>query len=454
MSYKGNFVTYLYDENKEAIFAIGFYSWSELEHELDIVVSYRDATETWHSYTRPSTLNPNFDDICSIIYEPGVGLTASIGTEGSGVLVNDAQWDFEPDRTIKYIGIQWRRGSGIYLDYYVDDIGISGETIFRINSPDDIEIEYGMLGYQIQWDSNILNPDNYTILVNDVEEISLPWDGSEIVYELDALSPGLYEIEIYCYSTVGDVLYDSVIVTIEPSVAPTINSPADVEYEVGTTDHWIIWTPSDDYPAIYSVYLDGMTIDSGIWDGSSISVNVDGHEPGTWEYSLIVLDSALNSNNDIVLVTVIDSISIDHPDDIVYSVGATGNWINWTPVSSTPNAFAVITNDSVIDSGFWDGSPISINVDNLAIGVYNYSIVVINDAGGVATDWVLVTVTEAGTSGTDTGTTTGTGSDPGTFDTLIIIISVGSIGVIVVVIGAICRNKPGSASIPNPGYEW
>ena len=136
-----------------------------------------------------------------------------------------------------------------------------------------------------------------------------------------------------------------------------------------------------------------------------------------------------------------DSISVDSPDDIVYTVGATGNEITWTPLSTIPDSFELFVDGELVDSGSWDGSVISINVDGLAPWIYNYSIYVNNTEGESVTDWVLVTVTGAGSTGG--------------FDYLIISISIGSMLVIVVIIGAICRNRgPGSTSVPSSGYEW
>jgi len=89
--------------------------------------------------------------------------------------------------------------------------------------------------------------------------------------------------------------------------APTLDSPPDFEIEYGSTGHCIVWNPADAYPDSYRLFVDGKLEESGFWNGSSISVDLDGLTPGVYEYTLIVFDLALNQAYDSVLVTVIDS---------------------------------------------------------------------------------------------------------------------------------------------------
>jgi len=87
---------------------------------------------------------------------------------------------------------------------------------------------------------------------------------------------------------------------------PVIDSPPDLEIEYESTGHNIIWNPTDPYPDSYRLYIDGVTEEGGNWNGSSISIEIEGLEPGVYEYTLLVFDLALNSAYDSVMVTVID----------------------------------------------------------------------------------------------------------------------------------------------------
>ncbi len=85
---------------------------------------------------------------------------------------------------------------------------------------------------------------------------------------------------------------------------PTIDQPADITYEEGSTGHSITWNPSDANPLSYTVTRDGTFVDGGPWSGSSITVNVEGLSVGTYIYNCTVYDTAGNSASDIVNVTV------------------------------------------------------------------------------------------------------------------------------------------------------
>ncbi|MHA2232842.1 MAG: hypothetical protein ACXAB4_10155, partial [Candidatus Hodarchaeales archaeon] len=92
-------------------------------------------------------------------------------------------------------------------------------------------------------------------------------------------------------------------------VAPTIDQPADISYEKGTTENILTWNPTDAKPASYTTYRDGTIIESESWNGSSISINVDGLDEGSYNYTLVVFDVGLNSKADTVIVTVTEKSS-------------------------------------------------------------------------------------------------------------------------------------------------
>ncbi|MCK4566294.1 MAG: hypothetical protein KAU48_03200, partial [Candidatus Thorarchaeota archaeon] len=96
-----------------------------------------------------------------------------------------------------------------------------------------------------------------------------------------------------------------------------------------------------------------------------------------------------------------------------------------------------------VDSGSWNGSAISVNVDGLAPGIHNYSIYVNNTAGESATDWVLVMVTGAGFMSV--------------IEFLIISFGIGSIVIIIVVFAIYFRYRSQSsdiASVSPSDYKW
>ncbi|MHA1930850.1 MAG: phospholipase D-like domain-containing protein [Candidatus Thorarchaeota archaeon] len=85
---------------------------------------------------------------------------------------------------------------------------------------------------------------------------------------------------------------------------PTIDSPADIIYEFDTIGHSITWIASDSAPDNYVISRSTTTVAEDSWNGSVITVSVDGLDLGDHIYKIIVYDESGNSATDSVLVTV------------------------------------------------------------------------------------------------------------------------------------------------------
>ena len=87
--------------------------------------------------------------------------------------------------------------------------------------------------------------------------------------------------------------------------------------------------------------------------------------------------------------------SINHPSDITYSLGSTGNSISWTITATNTGTtgYTIYRNGTSIATGSWtSGIPVTITFYGLAAGIYNYTIVASNGLGGLVQDTVIVTV--------------------------------------------------------------
>ena len=87
--------------------------------------------------------------------------------------------------------------------------------------------------------------------------------------------------------------------------------------------------------------------------------------------------------------------SIDHPDDITYEFGTTGNNIIWHPVDDNPSYYDITRNGTVEDSGPWSGGNISKIVDGMSLGNHVFICSVYDQSGNSVSDTVMVTVIEA-----------------------------------------------------------
>ena len=116
-----------------------------------------------------------------------------------------------------------------------------------------------------------------------------------------------------------------------PNPAPEVTPAADVTYVYGTTGNTITWIASDDNPLMYVVIkdLEITPVASGIWDGTDITVNIDGLELGTYEYTLAVYDYSANFVLDTVTVTVVNgTITSSSTSTTTNSTGGGGSLLD------------------------------------------------------------------------------------------------------------------------------
>ena len=84
---------------------------------------------------------------------------------------------------------------------------------------------------------------------------------------------------------------------------------------------------------------------------------------------------------------------IDHPNDVIYEEGTIGNSITWNPSDTNPYYYNITRNTTILEHGIiWDGESITIDIDGLAEGVYNFTCFVYDRKDLFAWDSVFVTV--------------------------------------------------------------
>jgi len=150
---------------------------------------------------------------------------------------------------------------------------------------------------------------------------------------------------------------------------------------------------------------------------------------------------------------------ISHPEDIAYLYESTGNAVTWTLVARRPASYSVFKDGFVVLSATWDGYPVTIGIDHLEPGFYNFTLYVEDIEGNSSSsDAVMVYVytityttlptnsTTSTSSTTLTNTTTST-TTAGLEKLVGQIVTIGSVCVIVVLVVLIIRTKPEGASM-------
>jgi peptide/nickel transport system substrate-binding protein len=327
--------------------------------------------------------------------------------------------------------------------------------------------EYGPFAYRIGFANNTVN-DNYLLaraemnlfkrmeyynIINDVCAEEAPYLWTYQATEFRTWRTWLHGDGLI-FNPMHQEYFYHMYKTIIDTTPPQIDNPVNILYNEFTTGHSITWHPTDITPQSYIIYLEGTPVKSGAWNSSSevITISVDGLSLGIYNYTLVVTDSGSNSASDEVLVTVVDATSptIDAPADIEYEEFTTGHLVTWNPSDLHPVSYVIYLEGVPVKSGAWNSSSetISISVDGLDIGEYNYTLEVTDIGSNTAANSVMVTVNEATiiTTTPVTSTTIPTNSTVTMPDGTVMITLVISIGsaVVIIIIFIIVLKKRGN----------
>ena len=233
--------------------------------------------------------------------------------------------------------------------------------------------------------------------------IDLSWENKTYSYTISyGLSLG-YSRVAYAFSTSthygnGNTSFTLNIFVVDGNPV-LLSYPEDIYFaSAGSQDFELNWTAGDYLPDDYVITQNGTVVDSGTFH-SDQTVSYQGMReqllPGVNEFTITFYDTSGNniSHTANVIIGDITPPAFERPNNLVYSVGATGNRLTWKPADvSTPGSYALFS-PSGNTSGAWNNDDeITVNVDDLSIGVHNYTIVIRDFYGNSGQDTVLITV--------------------------------------------------------------
>jgi len=115
---------------------------------------------------------------------------------------------------------------------------------------------------------------------------------------------GVHTIECRVVGDSGNPRGDIVLVTVVDTTDPLLNSPADFTMTVNTTGNTLTWVASDPNPSHFVILMNSTEYDAGVWDGSSVVLDLDDLTPGVYFFTIRVNDTLGHMSEDTVLVTV------------------------------------------------------------------------------------------------------------------------------------------------------
>lgn len=120
------------------------------------------------------------------------------------------------------------------------------------------------------------------------------WNGIQVIFEASSSNSWDNGIDRgnYWSGNIGERPYIFAIGARDNYPTPLLQAlgPTEITYQNGTTGHQITWDCSAVYPVAYSILLDEDEIESGEWNGSDISIDIDGLTLGTYTFTLTLTE--------------------------------------------------------------------------------------------------------------------------------------------------------------------
>jgi parallel beta-helix repeat protein len=184
---------------------------------------------------------------------------------------------------------------------------------------------------------------------------------------------------------------------------PMIDQPLDISYAEGSTGNTLRWRPRDDFLKSWTLEIDGELWEEGAWkfeDG--VTVNVDGLAYGTHTATFTVWDTEENSVSDQVFIRVFDDtppIMSSEADTTVFEDG-TDQTVTWEVSDLNPDAYEVRVDGEEDSTGTWTSGTLSLDLDGLSEGIYEYQVIIYDLDGNSDSDTILVEVIDDDTAPT------------------------------------------------------
>ena len=304
LNYAGGIEVGLYDQDKNVSYWVSITdSWYSSSFLTDVAYG-DDGVNYVHTTSRSGSLQADF----RVWHNETTNTIQGQDDQGTYTLANENQ--FEPNREIFYVGIMfwnvesYNYESNLVLDILIEGTSVEDTTPPTIQALPDYSYELGTTNHVLTWTAFDINPAFYTISRDDEILQFRPWNGSEIVINIDGLDLGRYLFTLNVSDTSHLFTLDMLNVSVIDTTPPQIDHPFDIIIEPSQENNSITWIPSDLKPSAYEIYENGTLVAFGRWNGSPIVYPFNGVVPGVHLYTIFVNDTSGNLVNDSVLVIV------------------------------------------------------------------------------------------------------------------------------------------------------
>ncbi len=271
----------------------------------------------------------------------------------------------------------------------------------------DIFYNEGVTGNNITWDPLDPHPGVFNLTLEGTPLLTNQvWsNSSNIEISVDGLEAraAVYTYAIDIYDLEGNVVADSVDVTVSDVIVHTFTSPAsDIDVTEGQISETLSWTLNDLHGKNYTIVQNGSGIvDSGPWttDGQIVNFNISTLLTlGGYNFTIQIYDESENYAEYSTIVTVVDNTNPNlplPPVDVFYEEFDLGETVTWAVTDTNAQNYTLYLDEAPVDNQVWtSGVDIVILVQGLSLGQHNYTIEIFDTTGNSVIDTVMVTVTD------------------------------------------------------------
>ncbi|MHA2091009.1 MAG: hypothetical protein ACW98K_09135, partial [Candidatus Kariarchaeaceae archaeon] len=277
----------------------------------------------------------------------------------------------------------------------VNQVNITS-SIFYIFGEGPLAIEKGQNSADYLWIGDTVVPLNVTLQVNDSQVLSVFWNGTNIIFDLNDLELGFHILTLRVYNQTEILLQEKLEIQVYPLAILT--SP--INHDIFWNETLVLtWVFSDSLPLIWHILLNGKVLESSPWNNSTYTLHwkLPTLDEDEYDVSLLLLDRAGLSTTSTVIVTVLPPlvpVIAKTPSQKIIEWGITNAQLQWEIHGAS--RWHLERNEKFFRDGNITGKyvtiPINWQADLWKLDNYELSMTVYNDENDEDESFSLLTV--------------------------------------------------------------
>jgi len=213
---------------------------------------------------------------------------------------------------------------------------------------------------------------------------SVTFHAGSSTYSIYSNASRQYIIDTFGWNIVDGGYYDN--------QSPDVTSPDDLYILSGAIGYKINWTVGDLEPHTYDLKVNGsLVIEDMVWDNGSIIYDLIELEAGVHLFEITLYDLFMYNTTDEVLVFVTETIT--YPSDLNLEYGFENTTIEWQLLNQNFTSYTLYLNQTLLQNVTQNvNENITIELFNLDIGVYVYTLLLNHSSGDVIQDIITIII--------------------------------------------------------------